>query len=422
MTAVRIDAIDALLPQTQCGKCGHPACRPYAEGIAAGEAINKCPPGGDETVAALAELLHRDPIPLELPPVPPQVAFIREAECIGCTKCIQACPVDAILGAAKRMHTVIHDECSGCELCVAPCPVDCIDIVPLPAAQAQAQRQRAGLFRRRHEARQARLALTEARRQADRAARPRQAMVTDPASARPESPSATKIEAARLRMALSRAQKQLARRGTAELEAQVASLLAAAAGLSASEPPPTANREREIDAAKVAAALARSQLAKARKAFGANPDAGQHDRLRTLESAAERAEQQLGLLQSGPAPDLPDLRQAKIALVARRAELRSAERQGAGENRLAELRAALEQAERWLHAAEAASDRPEPLRTRQPVADPRRRELKTELAHARAALSKLQRRTPDDHAAIADASTRLAEAQRQLDAYEHAHP
>lgn len=126
---ISIQAIDALLPQTQCGKCGHPGCKPYAEGIAQGEAINKCPPGGSATIQALAQLLQVPELPLELPAVPPQIALIREAECIGCTKCIQACPVDAIVGAAKQMHTVIVSECTGCDLCVEPCPVDCIDMI-----------------------------------------------------------------------------------------------------------------------------------------------------------------------------------------------------------------------------------------------------------------------------------------------------
>jgi electron transport complex protein RnfB len=127
------DEINKLLPQTQCGQCGYPGCRPYAEAIAAGDAINKCPPGGEAGIHALAALLAVDPIPLdaahgeELPA--PLVAFIREDECIGCTKCIQACPVDAILGAAKHMHTVIASECTGCDLCVEPCPVDCIDMI-----------------------------------------------------------------------------------------------------------------------------------------------------------------------------------------------------------------------------------------------------------------------------------------------------
>ncbi|ABE59472.1 electron transport complex subunit RsxB [Chromohalobacter israelensis] len=163
--AALIETLDAALPQTQCGKCGHPGCRPYAEGIAAGEAINKCPPGGEATVIRLAELTGQTPQPLAQPAESPKVAFIREAECIGCTKCIQACPVDAILGAAKQMHTVIAGECTGCELCVAPCPVDCIDILPHPewvAAETRAQQdayltRRAELGRQRHEARQRRL-------------------------------------------------------------------------------------------------------------------------------------------------------------------------------------------------------------------------------------------------------------------------
>ncbi len=129
MNSALIQTIDALLPQTQCGKCGHDGCQPYAEGIAAGEAINKCPPGGQATVAALAELLERPALPLAEAPVPTQLAVIREAECIGCTKCIQACPVDAIVGGAKYMHTVLPDLCTGCELCIPPCPVDCIELV-----------------------------------------------------------------------------------------------------------------------------------------------------------------------------------------------------------------------------------------------------------------------------------------------------
>lgn len=130
-----VEKIDQLLPQTQCGQCGHPGCRPYAEAIADGEAINKCPPGGADTIQALADLLGRDPLPLDAEEdsssSEKRVAYIRENECIGCTKCIQACPVDAILGAAKLMHTVIMDECTGCDLCVEPCPVDCIDMLPV---------------------------------------------------------------------------------------------------------------------------------------------------------------------------------------------------------------------------------------------------------------------------------------------------
>ncbi len=129
-----VDQIDEILPQTQCGQCGYPGCRPYAEAIANGEAINKCPPGGQSTIEALAGLLDVEAIPLDAEHGEESVktvAYIREDECIGCTKCIQACPVDAILGAAKQMHTVIISECTGCDLCVEPCPVDCIDMLPI---------------------------------------------------------------------------------------------------------------------------------------------------------------------------------------------------------------------------------------------------------------------------------------------------
>jgi electron transport complex protein RnfB len=126
------DQIESLLPQTQCGQCGYPGCRPYAQAIADGDDINKCPPGGEATIAALADLLGVEAKPLDAAEeVVPQVAYIREDECIGCTKCIQACPVDAILGSAKHMHTVIASECTGCDLCVEPCPVDCIDMLPI---------------------------------------------------------------------------------------------------------------------------------------------------------------------------------------------------------------------------------------------------------------------------------------------------
>ena len=129
------EQVEELLPQTQCGQCGYPGCKPYAEAIAQGEKINKCPPGGQSTIDAIANLLGVDPEPLDAEhgeeKSMPTVAFIREAECIGCTKCIQACPVDAILGAAKQMHTVLSAECTGCDLCVEPCPVDCIDMIPI---------------------------------------------------------------------------------------------------------------------------------------------------------------------------------------------------------------------------------------------------------------------------------------------------
>lgn len=130
-----VDAIDQRLPQTQCTRCGYPRCYAYAQAIAAGEAdINQCPPGGDITIRALANLTHT-PIKALNPEFgetgPRHVAIIREHDCIGCTICIQACPVDAILGSGKLMHTVVRDECTGCDLCVPPCPVDCIDMVPL---------------------------------------------------------------------------------------------------------------------------------------------------------------------------------------------------------------------------------------------------------------------------------------------------
>ena len=129
-----VDLVNRELPQTQCGQCGFAGCRPYARAMTEGEPINKCPPGGEQTITRLSKLLQELAEPLDPghgQSQPPLVAVIREAECIGCTKCIQACPVDAILGGPKFMHTVIAAECTGCDLCVEPCPVDCIDLVPL---------------------------------------------------------------------------------------------------------------------------------------------------------------------------------------------------------------------------------------------------------------------------------------------------
>jgi electron transport complex protein RnfB len=132
-----VDRIDALLPQTQCAQCGFPGCRPYAEAIAKEEAdINQCPPGGEAGIKALADLLGREAMPLNPEngeEKPRTLVVIDEARCIGCTLCIQACPVDAIVGAAKLMHTVIASECTGCDLCLPPCPVDCIDVILAPA-------------------------------------------------------------------------------------------------------------------------------------------------------------------------------------------------------------------------------------------------------------------------------------------------
>lgn len=133
-----VTRVDACLPQTQCTQCGYPRCVDYASAIAQGEAnINQCPPGGPVTIAALANLLGKPPMPLDRSHGvhgPRTHARIDEGVCIGCTLCLQACPVDAILGAAKVMHTVIADQCTGCELCVPPCPVDCIDMAPITAA------------------------------------------------------------------------------------------------------------------------------------------------------------------------------------------------------------------------------------------------------------------------------------------------
>lgn len=128
-----VEQIDAILPQTQCGQCGYPGCKPYAEAVANGDAINKCAPGGQETVNKIADLMGVEPeAPAHEEEENKLVAFIHEDMCIGCTKCIQACPVDAIAGGTKALHTVIKDECTGCKLCVDPCPTDCIEMIPVP--------------------------------------------------------------------------------------------------------------------------------------------------------------------------------------------------------------------------------------------------------------------------------------------------
>jgi Na+-translocating ferredoxin:NAD+ oxidoreductase subunit B len=135
---VSTDELDALLPQTQCTRCGYPGCRPYAQAMADGSALlNRCPPGGAATIAALARLMGCEPLPLD--PAhgsegPPLVARIDEEECIGCARCLPPCPVDAIIGARRQMHTVVAELCTGCELCLAPCPVDCIRLLPRDSA------------------------------------------------------------------------------------------------------------------------------------------------------------------------------------------------------------------------------------------------------------------------------------------------
>ena len=165
--------IDALLPQTQCEQCGYHGCRPYAEAIASGEAeINQCPPGGAAGIEKLAALMQRPVLPLNLDhgiEKPRMLARIVEADCIGCTKCIQACPVDAIVGASKLMHTVLVNDCTGCELCVAACPVDCIELVPMPLEQiddAHADAARTNFQRR-----ETRLARERSEREAELVAR-----------------------------------------------------------------------------------------------------------------------------------------------------------------------------------------------------------------------------------------------------------
>lgn len=149
--------IDAVLPQTQCGLCGYKGCMPYAEALANDAApINLCPPGGVKGLIALAELLQKNPEPyiteMESKAKPALRALIREAECIGCAKCIKACPVDAIIGSGKLMHTVITDECTGCELCIAPCPVDCIEMIPTDDTMDRKMQ-----YRKRYQAKQQRL-------------------------------------------------------------------------------------------------------------------------------------------------------------------------------------------------------------------------------------------------------------------------
>ncbi|WP_130912030.1 electron transport complex subunit RsxB [Pseudomonas sp. Sample_9] len=325
-----LQRIDALLPQTQCGKCGHPGCKPYAQGIVDGEPINKCPPGGEETIAALAELLKIPVLELDISrgPAPPQVAFIREAECIGCTKCIQACPVDAIVGAAKLMHTVLIDECTGCDLCVAPCPVDCIEMHPLPANTIPVvgglafdlEEQRARAIKRDHarqrfERRNQRLLHEEQQKQAEREARAARA-------AQPQVSTADPVQAALERV---RAQK-------------------------------AANADAALKKAKVDVAMSRAQLHKSLKAFGHPPTFEQQSQLIVLQQQFEAAEQALANLESSqpaiPAVPAPtndaELKRAKIQLAMRRAGLKKAQAAEAAPEQIAALEQAVTDAERQV--------------------------------------------------------------------------
>jgi len=198
--AALVERIDALLPQTQCRRCGYDGCLPYARAIAQGAAaINRCPPGGEETVAALAALLGAPRLPLDPSRGAPGlvvVARIDEAACIGCTLCIAACPVDAIVGAAKLMHTVLADRCTGCELCLPPCPVNCIALLP---AGREWTRADAELARQRYAARAARRERRAARGAA--LAPPTSSPTADPARARRQAAVAAALDRARARRA-----------------------------------------------------------------------------------------------------------------------------------------------------------------------------------------------------------------------------
>jgi Na+-translocating ferredoxin:NAD+ oxidoreductase subunit B len=209
--------IDAVLPQTQCRQCGYDGCRPYAEAIAAAAApINRCPPGGDRVIQRLAAITGQPQRPLDASRgqhKPPQLAVIDEARCIGCTLCIQACPVDAILGAPKLMHTVIADFCTGCELCLPPCPVDCIALAPVPLGLAHLLSSRRGFdadaARSRHEQRKHRLQRNKTEQTARLAAKAGTKLKSleasaDPAAERKRAIVAAALQRARAKLAATR--------------------------------------------------------------------------------------------------------------------------------------------------------------------------------------------------------------------------
>lgn len=207
-----VDRIDAMLPQTQCTKCGYPGCEPYARAVATGAAeINQCPPGGDALIRRLADLLARNHVPLD-PACGVErarhVARIDEPRCIGCTLCIQACPVDAIVGAARQMHTVIVELCTGCDLCVPPCPVDCIEMIPATGTEALWTRAKMDAARERFARRNRRLARGGSRREEMRAPR------TAPTAAAGMLTSEQKREAIRAAVDRVRARRAATRRSS----------------------------------------------------------------------------------------------------------------------------------------------------------------------------------------------------------------
>ncbi len=204
------EQIDAVLPQTQCGQCGFDGCKPYATAIVEGHAdIDQCPPGGDAGVAQIAAILNIAPKPLNTTyghPKPPAIAVIDESQCIGCTFCLRACPVDAIIGAAKHMHTVLTELCTGCERCIAPCPMDCISMVSVPApATPEIRQQIADGARERYHLRLLRLT----RNQQQRTKKPEQ---NQPQEAPiPTAQQATDAKQAAIQAAMERARAALAR-------------------------------------------------------------------------------------------------------------------------------------------------------------------------------------------------------------------